>query len=193
MAADRAFELFLKRLAHSGTILPEEAAGVRSLPHNVRTLPANAEIFCEGDRPTQTCLVVEGYLCRYKFVSEGGRQIMAFHCPGDVPDLQSLHLTKSDHYLGSLTASTVAFIPHASLRQLMSRHPRLTNFFWRDTLVNSAIFREWIINIGRRQAFGRMAHLICEQAVSAACPVLTASASPSQWTPNWSETQVSPL
>src|SRR5206468_3473376 len=34
--------------------------------------------------------------------------------------------------------------------------------FWRDTLVDAAVFREWIVNFGSRDAYSRIAHLVCE-------------------------------
>ena len=33
---------------------------------------------------------------------------------------------------------------------------------WLDTLVDGSIFREWIANVGRRDAHTRLAHLLCE-------------------------------
>jgi CRP-like cAMP-binding protein len=33
---------------------------------------------------------------------------------------------------------------------------------WLDTLVDGSIFREWIANVGRRDAHARIAHLLCE-------------------------------
>jgi DNA-binding transcriptional ArsR family regulator len=33
---------------------------------------------------------------------------------------------------------------------------------WIDTLVDGSIFREWIANVGRRDARTRIAHLLCE-------------------------------
>jgi CRP-like cAMP-binding protein len=33
---------------------------------------------------------------------------------------------------------------------------------WRDTLIDAAIFREWMIGIGRRSAYTRIAHVLCE-------------------------------
>ena len=33
---------------------------------------------------------------------------------------------------------------------------------WRDTLVDAAVFREWVVNVGRRSAYQRIAHLVCE-------------------------------
>src|SRR5215211_4444253 len=42
---------------------------------------------------------------RYKLTGDGKRQIFSFHIPGDIPDLQSLHLDVMDHSLASLTAT----------------------------------------------------------------------------------------
>jgi CRP-like cAMP-binding protein len=33
---------------------------------------------------------------------------------------------------------------------------------WYATLVDGSIFREWIVNVGRRDARTRIAHLLCE-------------------------------
>jgi CRP-like cAMP-binding protein len=79
-----------------------------------------------------------------------------------MPDLQSLFLKVMDHSIGTLTASKLAFVSHEAMRDLLHRHPRLAEAFWRDTLVDAAIFREWMVGLGRREAFARIAHLICE-------------------------------
>src|ERR1700710_894628 len=46
--------------------------------------------------------------------------------------------------------------------KLTTRFPGLGATLWRDTLIDAAIFREWMTGIGRRTAFGRIAHLFCE-------------------------------
>ena len=33
---------------------------------------------------------------------------------------------------------------------------------WIDTLIDGSIFREWVVNVGRRDARTRIAHLLCE-------------------------------
>jgi CRP-like cAMP-binding protein len=38
----------------------------------------------------------------------------------------------------------------------------LGDAFWRETLIDGAIFREWMKGIGRRDAKARIAHLMCE-------------------------------
>jgi CRP-like cAMP-binding protein len=87
---------------------------------------------------------------------------MSFHIPGDIPDLQSLHLEVMDHNLGTVVASKVAFIPHETVRLFLRAHPRIADVFWRETLIDAAVFREWVVNVGRREAYGRIAHILCE-------------------------------
>jgi hypothetical protein len=36
---------------------------------------------------------------------------------------------------------------------------------WYETLVEGSIFREWVLNVGRRNARTRIAHLLCELAL----------------------------
>jgi CRP-like cAMP-binding protein len=87
---------------------------------------------------------------------------VAFYVPGDMPDLQSLHLQVLDNSLVTVTPCTVGFIQHEDLRRVCDRYPRITAALWRETLVDASIFREWVLNVGRRDAFSRMAHLLCE-------------------------------
>ncbi|KAA2237816.1 Crp/Fnr family transcriptional regulator [Salinarimonas soli] len=128
----------------------------------VQETRADQDIVREGDRPSHCCLLLDGFACRYKFTQTGRRQIFAFHTPGDIPDILTLHLKTMDHSLGTITSCTLAFIAHDHLRDLLRRHPRLTDVFWRDTLIDAAIFREWMLGIGRRSAKTRIAHLFCE-------------------------------
>jgi CRP-like cAMP-binding protein len=87
---------------------------------------------------------------------------MSFHIPGDIPDLQSLHLEVMDHSLATVVASKVAFIPHEVVRAFLRAHPRIADVFWRDTLIDAAVFREWVVNVGRRDAYARISHVLCE-------------------------------
>jgi CRP-like cAMP-binding protein len=147
------------------TLTSEEKQAVFALPLTTKTLLADTDIVRDGDRPSECCLIVEGLVCRYKLTPEGKRQIHSFHIPGDIPDLQSLHLKVMDHSLGTLSRSKVAFIPHQSVRDLTRAWPRIADAFWRDTLIDAAIFREWMVGIGRRSAHQRIAHVICEMLV----------------------------
>src|SRR3712207_4139041 len=87
---------------------------------------------------------------------------MAFHIAGDIPDLQSLHLKVLDNSIGTITPCKVGFIQHEALRDLCLRYPRITSGLWRETLIDASVFREWMVSIGRREAYNRIAHLLCE-------------------------------
>jgi hypothetical protein len=87
---------------------------------------------------------MSGLLCRYKLSREGQRQIMSFHVPGDMPDLQSLFLKTMDHSLCTLTDSVIFQMPHAELLQVIKEHPGIGILLWRNTLIEAAIFREWM-------------------------------------------------
>src|SRR3954464_14901151 len=77
-------------------------------------------------------------------------------------DLQSLHIGTMDHSLATLTEAAVAFIPHKSMQDLTARFPNIAAVLWRDTLIDAAIFREWMVGMGRRSAYERIAHIFCE-------------------------------
>ena len=96
---------------------------------------------------------------------QGKRQIVSFNLPGDIPDLQSLHLRALDNGISTISPCRVGFIRHEALRDICDRYPRIASAFWRETLIDGAIFREWLTSIGQREAYSRIAHLLCEMMV----------------------------
>jgi CRP-like cAMP-binding protein len=53
-------------------------------------------------------------------------------------------------------------IPHEKLLEIIERHPRLGFALWADTMLDGAIYRQWLTNVGRCSAYARIAHLLCE-------------------------------
>jgi CRP-like cAMP-binding protein len=155
-------ESFLKRLRISTEIDQEDERAIRNLPIAVKQVAGGEPIVSVGDRPSACCLVIDGFVLRSKIVGTGHRQILAFHQPGDVPDLQSLFLHVMDHDVSALGNSVLGFIPHAPLREFIKRRPNIAQALWRDTLTDASIFRDWICNIGQRDATSRVAHLVLE-------------------------------
>ncbi len=112
-------------------LLKSERQALLALPMRVQEIRADQDVVREGDRPSQCCLVLEGFTCRYKFTDKGKRQIFSFHTAGDIPDLQSLFLRTMDHSLATLTPCKLAFIQHEHLRELFRQHSRLADVCWR--------------------------------------------------------------
>jgi CRP-like cAMP-binding protein len=147
---------------------PLEAAdceAILALPFSRRMLQAGQYLVWDGDRPQHTCLLLSGYAYRHKHAGNGGRQILSIHMKGDIVDLQNSLLGTADHNVQMLTTGEVAMIPVDAMRELALQHPAVGMAMWYETLVEGSIFREWVLNIGRRDARTRIAHLLCEFAL----------------------------
>ena len=150
------------KLARRLNLSEAEAEAVRAIPVQSVPFKADQNISREGDQPTRSCLVLEGVVCSSKVIAGGKRQIMALHIAGDGPDLHSLHLQLLDSDIWAISDCRVAFMAHKDLRALNREHPRIGEELWRATLVDGSIYREWMVNVGQREALSRMAHLFCE-------------------------------
>ena len=148
-----------------GEMSKEYEAAILALPHTLRRLRGGSFIAREGDSPQQTCLLLSGYAIRHKLAGDGGRQIFSIHMNGDIVDLQNSMLQWSDQNVEALTTVETAFIPMDALHRLIADHPNVAHLLWYETLVDGSIFREWKLNIGRRDARARMAHILCELAM----------------------------
>ena len=107
-------------------------------------------------------MILEGWAARYKTLPSGARQIVAFLIPGDFCDLHVAILGQMDHGIVALTRCCVAYIPSRELDNLTSHETALTKALLWSTLVDEGVLREWILNVGRRNAFERIAHILCE-------------------------------
>jgi len=154
--------LMIRKIEGKFSLTAEEKQALQKLPVQTQDVKSNHDIVTMGDRPRQCCLLLEGFSCVYKLTLEGKRQIMSLHIPGDMPDLQSLHLHVIDINIASLSPCKLGYIQHQDLHLLFERHPRLIAAFWHETLVDAAIFREWLLNVGQRDGYSRIAHIICE-------------------------------
>jgi CRP-like cAMP-binding protein len=143
-------------------LAPADREALLGLPNLVRRIAAGAHIVRDGDRPDHCTLLLSGFAFRHKITGNGGRQIIAVHMPGDFLDLQNSLLSVADHNVQALTAAEAAYIPRDSIRELAYERPAVAVGLWADTLVDSAIFREWVVNVGRRDARARVAHMLCE-------------------------------
>jgi len=155
-------ELLVRRLKLTCELSDGDVRALNSLPFHIKDYAAKTPISRERDRLSHSCIVVSGLLCRAKMTGEGRRQLLSFHIPGDMPDLQSLHLEVMDHDLIALSDARVALIAHDDIRRVTTEQPDLAAALWRETLIDGSVFREWIVNVGRRDATQRMMHLLYE-------------------------------
>lgn len=157
-------EVLVRKLEQFGELSSSERQILENLHFDVQQVDAHQDLGREGQQSLHCLLLLNGMVCRYRVVQDGQRQIMSFHLPGDILDLSGLLLGRLDHGIGTLTPVEVAPIAHETLRGWIEHHPGLGRRLWQDTLVDAAVFREWMVNVGRRPANARIAHLLCEMA-----------------------------
>ena len=153
------------RLQYWQALDAADRAAVLALPHRLRSFQPHHYIVREYDRATHSCVLLRGFAVRSKVVIGGARQICSVHMRGEMVDLQNSLLPTADHSVQMLTAGQVAMIPREEVLRIAFERPAVGKAMWIDTLVDGSIFREWIANVGRRDARTRISHLLCELAL----------------------------
>jgi CRP-like cAMP-binding protein len=125
------------------------------------TVQKGQDMVREGNRPSESKLLLEGFAGRYKFLRDGKRRITVIHVTGDFVDLHSFVLKRMDHSIVALSPCTVAHVPHEAIRQTTERHPHLTRLLWLHTALDGAMHQQWLA-ASRESALCETAHLVCE-------------------------------
>lgn len=155
-------EAHLAKVRARDTISSEEEQVVRDLMGEVRDISSHTTCIQAGDPLSNSTLLVDGVMCRYKDLPDGQRQITGLHVSGDFLDLHSFTLKHLDHNIMALTPCRVILASHERLKVMTQEQPHLTRVYWFLTSLDAAIHREWVLSLGRRNAIQRLAHLICE-------------------------------
>ncbi len=170
----------LERLAHKldihHSLSGDDRAAVLALPYKLRWLEAQSYTLREGDRPDRCAILVSGYAFRHKLTGDGE--------PAD-PVARISQATRSISRTCSSTNPTTTCRCLRAARSPRCREVRSRNScsiirhvgraILIHTLVEASIFREWVVNIGRRDARSRIAHLLCEFAYRLSTHDLTPS------------------
>ena len=163
--SDSTLEPMVRNLSYRAVLDAEDRRAILNLPCTVKMIERLHYIVRERERATHACVMLSGYSVRSKVVGDGNRQIVAIHLKGDAVDLHNSILDIADHSVQALVSSKVAMIPRDAILRIAEKRPKVGLAMWRETLVDGSISREWVANVGRRDAKTRLAHLLCEFAV----------------------------
>ena len=139
-----------------------ERAVLEAAVSEMRVLPPGHVTVRQGERVEQSTLLVDGLMMRYIDARDGRRHVVGVHVPGDFVDLHGYPLKRLDHSLGTLTAATVAIVPHAALARIQATHVHLTHRLWFLTMLDAALHRQWVYRLSSLNAVARVAHFLCE-------------------------------
>lgn len=140
----------------------EEKQALHDAVGPIRSFGAHDDLIREGDQSNAVPVVISGFACRHKMLPDGRRQIIGYFLPGDMCDARVFILKRMDHTISALSPTSICQLPRDAILNLTTRYPRITRAFWWNTLVEEAIVRQWLVNIGQRTALERIAHLFCE-------------------------------
>ena len=152
----------IERISHFVTLSNQERDIVASLTKTRRIARATETLFHEGSRPSGVYMIVSGAGFRYRYLPNGRRQILGYLLPGDLCDTQFVILRKCDHNVGLLCESEVAIISPSALMSAMVQFPRIERALLMMAVVEAAMLREWLLNVGQRDAREKLAHFFCE-------------------------------
>ncbi len=153
---------FVEKMSGLAELTPRDVAALEAATAHPRRYAARQDLIREGDQPGPMFVVLEGWVCRYKILPAGTRQIMAFLMSGDACDLHIKLLAEMDHGIQAVTPAMVATVSRTAMQTMMDEHPAIARAMYVAQLVDEGIMRAWIVSMGRRSSIERVAHLVCE-------------------------------
>jgi len=160
-------EILARHLACFGELPEPDRAAIEDLDAEVRDLKRNADALRTGDHPRHVIIVMSGMLYRYEIGADGARQVHSFYVPTEAPCLETLYIDYMDNNLGAVVDSRIALISHDLIYRIIDERPEARKLLWRQTLVQAAIFRQWLMRNSQLPAHGALAHFFCEMFVRA--------------------------
>jgi CRP-like cAMP-binding protein len=160
-------ETLARHLATFGEMPAADYDAISALKAEVRHVPRQTDVLRTGDHPTNVIVVLAGLLHRYTVGPEGKRQIHSFYLPFEAPSLETLYIDYMDNNLATVVPSRIGLISHDQIYRIIDERPEARKLLWRQTLVQAAIFRQWLVRNSNLPAHMALAHLFCEMFVRA--------------------------
>ena len=153
---------FVRRISTALPLGPREREALASLLVQTTRAEAGRDLILDGGTVDYGYVFESGWGCRYKLVEDGRRQILNFVVPGDYVGASGGIVHAADHSIAALTPVELLVFPAAALREIGDRLPRLRAALEWSSRRDLSILQERIVDIGRRSAYERMAHLMLE-------------------------------
>ena len=150
------------KLASYLTLSDAEIEFLADLHEPRRKIARHREVIVAGRHYDQLFILCSGVVSRYKVLQDGKRQVLSLGLPGDLIGLPSCLFDVAVNSVSALTDIVLSPVAFAKLFSLFARFPRIgTALFW-SSACEAAMYGEHLVNLGRRSAYERLAHLILE-------------------------------
>ena len=153
---------YIERLKRHTPLTEASRRAFFSLKAKQQIFESRRNVIDEGAKTQRLHIITEGFVCQYRTLPSGERQIVSFHLPNEIVDLSSLFLPTSDCGIRTHTRTRLVSFAKCDLIRIATRYPDIGRALWRESLRDAAICREWILNMGRRKPRPRLIHLLLE-------------------------------
>lgn len=155
-------QALFKRLEAFHRLSHDDRAALASLRRRTVEVPARRDLVREGEPAQYVNIILRGWACRYKMLSDGRRSLIGALLPGEFCDLKAHALSRMDHSIAAITNILVAQVAPEDLNPLIDERPRIRAAMLAHDAVTCAVQREWTHNLASRGAYERLAHLLVE-------------------------------
>lgn len=140
----------------------QELAALEVFHQRRRSFEPGVDLVRQGQLGQLAYILADGWVCSYKLLPSGTRQIVDFQVPGDFLGLRSVLFRTSDHNAEAMTRIEVSEVSPGDLIEAFASTPRLaTAVLWAASR-DEAMVVEHLVDIGRRNALERTAHFLLE-------------------------------
>lgn len=153
---------FARKLGAFVALSNHELALLDQLHGRRKSFPSGQDIIYEGQVKRSAYILASGWVCSYKLLPGGTRQIVDFQVPGDFLGLRSMLFRTADHNIEPITLVKASEVQANDLLDAFSTAPRLAAAVLWAASRDEAMVVEHLVNIGRRDAKQRMAHFLLE-------------------------------
>lgn len=153
---------FARKLSARHPLGPRDLNVIAGLQARVAEVSRGTDIIVQGQAADRIHIVIEGWAARYRLLADGRRQILNFGLPGDLLGAQFALLSVAEHSICAVSEISVATFPAAELDRITRDHPTLAKAIHWSGAREWTMICERLINVGRRPAVDRIAHLLLE-------------------------------
>ena len=152
----------MRKLGAYVTLSDPELAVLEGFYRHRRTFVAGKDLLHQGQTDHSAYILSTGWVCSYKILRNGGRQIVDFQIPGDFLGLRSILFRTADHNIEPITDVEASEVEKKDVLGTFAATPRLgTAVLWAAS-TDEAIVVERLVSLGRRDAAERVAHFLLE-------------------------------
>ena len=159
---ERALLPLLGRLSRHGEVAPACRDALSAAMTIPRRLDRGASAAREGEAMPALAVVCDGLMLCSRRLPDGLQQHVAIRAPGQVLDPAGYVLERACVSTHALTRASVASISRPALSAILADHPALAHAFTREMASDARVSHEWMVGMGRRSAYARVAHFLCE-------------------------------